>query len=50
MPLAAHTVPEIPEKNPFDTAADTQAGRKYFLEHCALLCSPWIERPSRTIV
>ena len=27
--------PEIPEKNPFDTAADAAIGKKYFLGHCA---------------
>ncbi len=27
--------PEIPEKNPFDSAADAEIGRKYFLGHCA---------------
>ncbi len=38
-PLAAQRPAEpelkIPEKNPFDTAADAATGRKYFLGHCA---------------
>ena len=31
---------EIPEKNPFDSAADVAAGRQYFVGHCALCHGP----------
>jgi cytochrome c oxidase cbb3-type subunit III len=31
---------EIPEKNPFDSAADAAAGRQYFMGHCALCHGP----------
>jgi putative heme-binding domain-containing protein len=34
--LAAQDQPEIPEKNPFSSAADAEAGRKYFMGHCAI--------------
>jgi putative heme-binding domain-containing protein len=39
---AAQTPPEkeIPEKNPFDSAADAAAGRQYFMGHCALCHGP----------
>ena len=31
---------EVAEKNPFDSAADAELGRKYFLGHCALCHGP----------
>ena len=43
LPAAAQTTPQekkIPEKNPFDSAADVAAGRQYFLGHCAYCHGP----------
>lgn len=36
----AEKEPDIPEKNPFDSAADADAGRKYFLGHCSFCHGP----------